>query len=157
MVRPRKCRRVCCEPFATYFKPRGVPLTALEKVSLTVDELEAVRLKDLERIDQEQAALSMKVSQPTFHRILESAHNKIADGLVRGKAIRIEGGNYMISEGERLFECCDCQNEWQEPYGTGRPTGCPKCKGLNIHRAQRERGCAGRGRSGGWETRTRLR
>ena len=144
MVRPRKCRRVCCEPFINYFKPRGVPLTALEKVTLTIDELEAIRLKDLEQFDQEKAAASMNVSQPTFHRILESAHNKIADGLVKGKAIRIEGGDYVIREGERLFKCYECQNEWQEPYGTPRPNECPKCESTNIHRAPQDRGCARR-------------
>ncbi len=147
MVRARKCRRVCCEPFVNYFKPRGVPLIALEKISLTVDELEAVRLKDLERLDQEQAAATMNVSQPTFHRILESAHNKIADGLVKGKAIRIEGGDYAVREGERLFKCYDCENEWKEPYGTPRPVKCPKCKSMNIHRAPEDRGYARRSRT----------
>jgi predicted DNA-binding protein (UPF0251 family) len=140
MARPRKCRWVCCEPSVTYFKPRGVPLIALDKVSLTVDELEAVRLKDLGGLDQEEAAVTMKVSQPTFHRILESAHYKIADGLANGKAIRIEGGDYMIWKGERLFKCCDCQSRWREPLGTARPVNCPKCKGTNIHRAPQDRG-----------------
>ena len=143
MARPRKCRWVCCEPSVTYFKPRGVPLIALDKVSLTVDELEAVRLKDLEGLDQEEAAVTMKVSQPTFHRILESAHRKIADGLTNGKAIRIEGGDYMIWKGERLFKCYDCRNQWKKSFGTGRPVNCPKCKGTNIHRAPQDRGYAG--------------
>lgn len=149
MARPRKCRWVCCEPFVNYFKPRGVPLAALEKISLTVDELEAVRLKDLEGLDQEQAAITMKVSQPTFHRILESAHHKIADGLVKGKAIRIEGGDYVLREGGRLFKCYDCQNEWEEPYGTARPVRCPRCKSVNIHRAPQDRGYARRGGKAG--------
>jgi len=68
----------------------------LERVSLAVEELEAVRLKDLEGLKQEKAAATMKVSQPTFHRILESAHGKIADALVQGKAIKIEGGDYVL-------------------------------------------------------------
>ncbi len=68
----------------------------LERVSLAVEELEAVRLKDLEGLKQEKAAVTMKVSQPTFHRILESAHRKIADALVQGKAIKIEGGDYVL-------------------------------------------------------------
>jgi predicted DNA-binding protein (UPF0251 family) len=152
MVRPKKCRWVCSEPFVDYFKPRGVPLTALEKVDLTVDELEAIRLKDLEGLDQEHAAVTMKISQPTFHRILESAHHKIAEGLVKGKAIRIEGGDYVVREGERLFKCYDCQNEWQEPYGTAKPAGCPKCESTNIHRAPQDRGYvrARRGGGRGW-------
>jgi predicted DNA-binding protein (UPF0251 family) len=152
MARPKKCRWVCCEPSVTFFKPRGIPLTELDRTSLAVDELEALRLKDLDGLDQEKAAAAMNVSQPTFHRILESAHNKTADALVNGKAIRIEGGSYMVREGARLFKCYDCQNEWQEPYGTARPVKCPKCDSTNIHRAPQDRGCARRGgRAGrGW-------
>jgi len=86
-----------------------------------VDELEAIRLKDLDGLDQEKAAAAMNVSQPTFHRTLDSSHRKVADALVNGKAIRIEGGSYMVREGTRLFKCYDCKNEWQEPYGTARP------------------------------------
>ena len=124
-------------------------MIALEKVSLTVDELEAIRLKDLEGLDQEDAALTMKISQPTFHRILESAHHKIAEGLVKGKAIGIEGGDYVVREGERLFKCYDCQSEWQEPYGTPRPAKCPKCESANIHRAPQDRGYVRAGGRGG--------
>jgi predicted DNA-binding protein (UPF0251 family) len=99
--RPKKCRWVCREPSVTFFKPRGIPLMVLDRVSLAVEELEAVRLKDLEGLDQEEAAATMNVSQPTFHRILESAHKKIADALVRGKAIKIEGGEYVIKRRAR--------------------------------------------------------
>jgi predicted DNA-binding protein (UPF0251 family) len=121
----------------------------LDRVSLAVEELEAVRLKDLEGLDQVKAAATMNVSQPTFHRILESAHGKVADALVNGKAIRIEGGDYMIREGGRLFKCYDCQNEWHVPYGTARPARCPKCKSANIHRAPSDRGYARRGGGAG--------
>jgi predicted DNA-binding protein (UPF0251 family) len=99
--RPKKCRWVCREPSVTFFKPRGIPLMVLDRISLAVEELEAVRLKDLEGLDQEKAAATMNVSQPTFHRVLESAHKKIADALVRGKAIKIEGGEYVIKRRAR--------------------------------------------------------
>ena len=122
---------------------------ALERVSLVVEDLEAVRLKDLEGLNQEKAATTMNVSQPTFHRILQSAHNKVADALVNGKAIRIEGGDYVVREGARLFKCYDCKNEWQESYGTGRPARCPKCNSANIHRAPSDRGSVRRGRRAG--------
>jgi predicted DNA-binding protein (UPF0251 family) len=92
MPRPRHCRRVGYLPQATFYKPRGVPLSALQHVSLTVDELEAVRLADLEGLYQEQAAERMNISRQTFGRIIESAHKKIADALVSGKALSIEGG-----------------------------------------------------------------
>jgi predicted DNA-binding protein (UPF0251 family) len=73
----------------------------LDRVSLAVEELEAVRLKDLEGLDQEKAAATMNVSQPTFHRVLESARRKIADALVGGKAIKIEGGEYVVKRRAR--------------------------------------------------------
>lgn len=147
MVRPRKCRRVWFEPGITYFKPRGVPLADLEEVSLAVDELEAIRLNDVEKLGQKEAAEKMDISQPTFHRLLESARKKIADALVNGKAIKIHGGNYEMAA--RKFKCYDCSNEWEEPYGTGRPGKCSKCSSTNIHRAPEDRGYARRGRRGG--------
>jgi predicted DNA-binding protein (UPF0251 family) len=94
MVRPRLCRRVRFNPDVTYFKPRGVPLFKLEETILHVDEFEAVRLKDLEGLEQEECAKKMNISQPTFHRLVLSARKKIADAIVNGKAIKIEGGNY---------------------------------------------------------------
>ena len=92
MPRPRHCRRVGQLPQATFYKPRGIPLVALQHVTLTVDELEAIRLADLEGLYQEQAAEKMNISRQTFGRILDSAHKKIADALVNGKALSIEGG-----------------------------------------------------------------
>jgi predicted DNA-binding protein (UPF0251 family) len=96
MPRPRICRRVKFLPETTYFKPAGIPLRKLEEVVLTVDEFEAIRLKDLEGLEQEKAAERMKISQPTFFRLLDSARRKIADAIVKGKAIKIEGGSYKI-------------------------------------------------------------
>ncbi len=96
MVRPKKCRRVMAEPGVTYFKPRGVPLKTLEEVELTVEEFEAIRLNDLEKMKQVEVAKSMGISQPTLHRLLQSAHEKIADALACGKAIKIHGGDYLI-------------------------------------------------------------
>jgi predicted DNA-binding protein (UPF0251 family) len=92
MPRPRHCRRVGHLPQATFYKPRGVPLSVLQHITLTVDELEAIRLADLQGLYQEQAAEKMNVSRQTFGRIIESAHKKIADALVNGKALSIEGG-----------------------------------------------------------------
>jgi predicted DNA-binding protein (UPF0251 family) len=123
------------EPTVTFFKPRGIPLIDLEEVSLTVDELETVSLKDLRSLDQEHGAVAMNVSQPTFHRIIESAHRKIADALVNGKAVKIEGGNYAVRGTGRLFICDNCANEWIEPYGTPSPSRCPKCTGTKVRRA----------------------
>lgn len=96
MVRPRLCRRVRFNPDVTYFKPRGIPLSELEEVILHVDEFEAVRLKNLEGLEQEECAKKMNISQPTFHRLILSARKKITEAIVHGKAIKIEGGNYKL-------------------------------------------------------------
>ena len=89
MVRPIKPRRVFFDPNITYFKPRAVPLSELEEVSLTIDELEALRLCDLRNLEQTEAAKKMKVSQSTLQRILTAARRKIAEALSEGKAIKI--------------------------------------------------------------------
>jgi len=139
MARPRNCRRVGSMPQSDYFKPRGIPLSMLEEVVLTVDEFEAVRLADFEGLYQEQAAGKMRVSRPTFGRIVESAHKKVAEALVQGKALKIEGGEFeMVSM--RKFRCYECQHSWELPYGTGRPESCPACKSGDIHRAEEDRG-----------------
>ena len=92
MPRPCRCRRIRCKPDANYFKPRGIPLDMLEEVNLTLDELEAVRLADLEGLYQEDAAKKMNISRQTFGNIINSAHKKIADVLLNAKALKIEGG-----------------------------------------------------------------
>jgi predicted DNA-binding protein (UPF0251 family) len=91
-MRPKKIRRVKCEPGERCFKPQCKPLSKLEGVHLTLDEFEAVRLADVEGCKQEEAAKKMKVSRPTFSRIISAAHQKIGDAIVNIKFIRIEGG-----------------------------------------------------------------
>jgi len=98
-MRPRKCRRLSCNPSASYFKPRGIPLWNLEEVVLTFDEVEALRLVDMGGIHQQEAAERMNISQPTLHRMLEGARRKVAQGLTERKAIRIEGGDFVVETG----------------------------------------------------------
>jgi uncharacterized protein len=141
MARPRQCRRVGSMPESNYFKPRGIPLSMLEEVILTVDEFEAIRLADLEGLYQEQAAEKMTVSRQTFGRIIESARRKVAEAVVKGKALKIEGGKVEMAS-MRRFRCHDCQHSWELPYGTGRPADCPSCKSGNVHRTMEERGQA---------------
>lgn len=147
MPRPLCCRRVSGEPASKFFKPQGIPLAELEAVTMTLDEFEAVRLADLAGLYQEDAAQRMGVSRPTFGRIVESAHKKIADALVHGKALEIKGGEIEMVN-QREFLCSDCQHKWQVPYGTGRPVACPQCRSHNIHRAPEDRGWARRGNRG---------
>ena len=91
-MRPKKTRWIKCVPGERCFKPLCKPLSKLEDVYLTLDEFEAVRLACLEGLKQVDAAKRLRISRPTFSRILTSAQSKIADGLVNIKAIRIEGG-----------------------------------------------------------------
>jgi predicted DNA-binding protein (UPF0251 family) len=158
MARPTKWRRVAFVPEATYFKPAGIPLGALQDVGLTVEEVEAIRLKDLEGLHQQECAERMRISRPTFHRILGSARQKIADAFINGKAIRIEGGNFALSS--QPFRCRRDGHEWHVPFevvASGQPLACPRCDSPGVlpvppsGHAFRGRGW-GRGRGGGrWQ------
>ncbi len=85
-------------PDKNYFKPRGIPTVDLEEVNLTLDEFEAIRLADYEQLYQEEAAARMNISRQTFGRIVEEAHKKIADVLLNGKALKIEGGEVSLDK-----------------------------------------------------------
>ena len=93
MVRPKCCRLTGCLPDINYYKPKGIPATPLVEVILYLDEYEAIKLADFEGLYQEQAAEKMNISRQTFGRIIESAHRKIADVLIHGKALNIERGD----------------------------------------------------------------
>lgn len=90
MPRPKKYRCVRCKPDATYFKPKGIPLVELQEISLTMDELEAIRLADYNELYHEDAAAKMQISRQTFGRILQVAHKKVAECLLKGKALKID-------------------------------------------------------------------
>ncbi|OGX52287.1 MAG: hypothetical protein A2306_07650 [Omnitrophica WOR_2 bacterium RIFOXYB2_FULL_38_16] len=89
MPRPCKRRKICLDLKSAYFKPRGIPMDALDEVVLEVDEMEAVRLADLDGMYQEDAAKEMKISRQTFGNTIARAHAKIAEALIRGKALKI--------------------------------------------------------------------
>lgn len=126
MSRPRKCRWVVREPGVTFFKPQGISLKTLEHAQITVDELEALRLSDYEGLSHEVVAQQMKVSRPTVTRMLAKAHRAVADALVNGKAIRIEGGDYCL---EGLDACCPrCGQRLQPPSLVKAASLCAKCK-----------------------------
>jgi|YelNatPaOPRAMG01_1025707.scaffolds.fasta_scaffold39561_2 predicted DNA-binding protein (UPF0251 family) len=105
MPRPKRCRRVCCEPGYTYFKPQGIPLERLEKRELGLDELEAIRLADMLGLPQAEAARMMNISQPTFSRIVSNGRQKIAECVVRGLALKmksVESSNSVIDREESM-------------------------------------------------------
>lgn len=133
MPRPLCPRRVARPPACDYFKPRGVPMTALEEVTLSVDELEALRLADLEGLYQEAAAERLGVSRTTFGRIVGNARHKVAEALVLGKALSIAGGAVAWSQ-DRQFVCDTGGHRWSLPLGSGRPEACPACGSEAFHR-----------------------
>jgi len=144
-------RRVDNLPQVTYFKPAGIPLAHLQEVRLSIEEAEAIRLKDIEGLEQDACAQKMKVSRPTFARILLSARKRIADALLNGKAIRIEGGNYEMAV--RRFRCSN-GHEWEVPFETmikEPPELCPTCSTPDITALRPLRpGCGMGGRGKRW-------
>lgn len=150
MPRPRKIRKIGFQPEITGFKPVGDIEINQPIVILTLDELEAIRLRDLEKLTQEEAANKMSISQPTFYRLIESAREKVAEALVEGKELRLQGGDYKMAQMEmKRFVCLQCNHRWEVPYGTPRPNNCPQCGSTNVHRAPEDRGYARRGRGRG--------
>jgi predicted DNA-binding protein (UPF0251 family) len=132
MGRRRLWRRVSSIPEVTYFKPAGVRMSGLEEVWLLVEEAEAIRLKDLEGLEQEECAEKMSISRSTFSRLLDSARRKVADALLNGKAIRIEGGNFEMAV--RRFRCLE-GHEWEVPFEnmiSAPPEYCPRCETPSI-------------------------
>ncbi len=133
MPRPKKMRRVALLPQATYFKPAGVPVRRLDEVRLTVEGLEALRLKDVQGLDPEECAQAMRVSRPTFHRVLEAARRRVAEALVGGKALRIEGGDFLPAV--LHLRCADKDHQWQvsfEEMASRRALACPECSSLRV-------------------------
>lgn len=106
MARPVKCRRVKFFPEDTYFIPLGKRKCEVEEITLKVEELEAMRLKDIEGLTQEECAESMQISRQTFQNIIDSARKKVATALTQGHAIHINGGNYTF--GLCQFKCLKC-------------------------------------------------
>ncbi len=145
MARPIKWRQIEHIPTVSYFTPSDRKEAEHEENILKLEELEAIRLKDLEGLEQEECAEKMKVSRPTFQRILLIAREKIADSLIKGKAIRIEGGNF--TRHICLARCLECGYEWKESFENMERAGrgnyvCPKCDSRNI--------ACGRGGMGGF-------
>ncbi|MFB3850832.1 MAG: DUF134 domain-containing protein [Acidobacteriota bacterium] len=136
MPRPCKFRFIRFNPNYPTFKPCGIPISSLEEVLLTLDELEAIRLKDFEELYQEEAAEKMKVSRQTFGNILNSARKKVADFLINGKYLKIEGGTIMSER--NFFKCFDCGYEWSILSEKEAPKECPNCNSANVERIQKE-------------------
>jgi len=133
VARPPKERRVEYIPEIKYFKPAGVPMREIDDINLTMDEVEAIRLKDLEGLTQKECSDRMEISRPTFQRVLIAARAKIARALIGGKAIRFQGGDYRLAS--KKYHCDSCGNTFNAPYhwrGRGgrrrnQDISCPEC------------------------------
>lgn len=132
-MRPQKHRCVKFDPATTYFKPNKIPLYNLEEKSLTIDELETIRLCDFLGKSHEEAGASMQVSRATIGRIIQKARKKIAEALIFGKAIKIKGGQYQIPKEDCL--CCDKCSYVDKTAGSRK---CPKC---TIERRKKKKCC----------------
>lgn len=129
MPRPKCCRRIGSLPDANYYKPRGIPSSLLKEVVISLDELESIKLADFEGLYQDVAAARMNISRQTFGRIIVSAHQKIADVLLHGKSLKIEGGSVEMDEA-KTNRCKNCDRRFTS--ATAHPTKCPQCSKIRI-------------------------
>jgi predicted DNA-binding protein (UPF0251 family)/DNA-directed RNA polymerase subunit RPC12/RpoP len=143
LARPTKWRKIDNFPAVQNFVPSEADVSGYVENILKIEELEAIRLKDLEGMEQEECANNMQVSRPTFQRILISAREKIADSLINGKAIRIEGGNF--TRNICAVKCLDCGKEWAESYENlekikNEEYTCPNCNSKKVICEQHQKG-----------------
>ena len=127
MPRPKCCRQIGAMPRETCFQPQGSAPSSSEEVLLTLDEYEAIRLADLEGLYQEQAASRMCISRQTFGRIIGNAHRKVADVLVNGKHLRIEGGKVSLAGVEHV-RCPRCSQAFSLDCDKRNEMSCPHCR-----------------------------
>lgn len=135
MARPTKLRKIEYISAIPYFVPAETGVSEVPENTLKLEELEAIRLKDLEGLEQGECAERMEVSRPTFQRILLSAREKVADSLINGKMIHIEGGNF--TRNICPIRCLDCGKEWKESYENLEIVKksdyiCPDCGSVKV-------------------------
>lgn len=124
MARPEKKRHIRCKPASYYFKPSGIPLGELEEIELAKDEIESIRLADLNGLFQEEAAVKMNISRATFGRIILRAHHKIANAIINGKAIKIQDDYPVLLKNIKKNICSNCGRRY---YQKNNKQICNKC------------------------------
>jgi uncharacterized protein len=129
MTRPKCCRKISTLPNVWQYHPEGESTDLTEEIILSLDELESVRLADFNGLYQEQAAEKMGVSRQTFGRIIEKAHKKIADSILHGKALKIEGGNISVNN-PIMRKCKKCNELSEQKCDTMGKRECPRCHKL---------------------------
>ncbi|OHD07510.1 MAG: hypothetical protein A2Y41_09420 [Spirochaetes bacterium GWB1_36_13] len=131
MPRKRMCRKMAGLPEVKGFRPFDREPFRLPPVIITLDQFEAIRLADYEKLNQEEAAVKMGISRPTFTRLYEEARNRLAEALIEGKSFIIEGGEVSFSSVS--FRCSDCKHSFQTSKEEAETTtACPKCKSTQI-------------------------
>ena len=129
MSRPERERSVYTPPFFTEFKPIGIPSKLLKETLLSLDEYEAFRLADHMGLSHNEAADEMEISRSTFTRLIEKARKKIADFLIEGQVLTIDGGNIHFRN--NIIRCRDCGYMFKTKIGASF-TECPECKSKNL-------------------------
>lgn len=129
MARRKKNRIVNQPPLYGEFKPTGVAARFLDRVELTLDEYESLRLADFEAMSQEEAANEMEISRPTFTRLIESARKKMVEFIVKGKKLVIVGGNVHFKK--NIFKCFDCEQMFVLSISE-TVNVCPSCNSENV-------------------------
>ncbi len=128
MPRPRIFRKISENPQIRCFKPDTENPDDIEPIEITIDEFEAIRLRDYHDVQQKKSAEIMGVSQPTFHRILTSARKKISKALIEGNMIMIVGGEQITDK--KSYKCNVCGFQWNNPKKEYEK--CPDCQSENI-------------------------
>lgn len=133
MVRPKRFRQILQEPQIRCFKPdSNENISPNKQIKITLDEFESIRLRDYQGHKQREAAKLMEISQPTFHRIINSGRKKIAKALIEGKIIKIKGGILLANK----YRCKKCGFEWSSPEKEYEK--CPDCQSEDIHKLDLE-------------------
>ncbi|MCF6460888.1 DUF134 domain-containing protein [Clostridium sp. Cult3] len=129
MARPIKCRKVEFLPSTTSFVPLGKDEEETKAINLKVEELEAMRLKDIEGLTQQECAEEMGISRQTFQNIIDSGRKKVAQALIEGRGINIKGGNYVFAHCR--LKCKSCNKTYEVDLIRDKDT-CPTCHSHKV-------------------------
>lgn len=137
MPRPKKLRKISVIPKYNLYKPSGVRVSNLNTINLKVEELEAMKLRDIEKLSQKGCAKKMGVSRQTFQLIIKKAHEKVTKAIINGDAISIEGGDYVRKF--CIYHCNACEEEFR--LDLEDDLECPNCESNDLSCAIKDDQC----------------
>jgi predicted DNA-binding protein (UPF0251 family) len=129
MTRPKTRRRIYTPPLFSEFKPKGVKAADLEKIVMSLDEYEAIRLADALQLTHEEASVLMNISRSTFSRLIDKARLKTAEMLIKGKQLVIEGGQVHFTN--NILKCNSCKTLFNVEIAE-KPEECPNCSSKEL-------------------------